>query len=44
MLYFQKNNVDYAVLEAGIGGFEDPTNIIDGDFGVLTSIGEDHLD
>ncbi len=44
MIYFQRNNVDYVVLEAGIGGEEDPTSIIDGDYGILTSIGEDHLD
>ena len=44
MIYFQKNNIDIAVLEAGIGGKDDPTSIIKGDYGVLTSIGEDHLD
>ena len=42
MLYFQENNVDVVVLEAGMGGLTDPTNSIDGDWGVVTSIALDH--
>lgn len=44
MLYFQSKNVDYVILEAGIGGQLDSTNAIDGDFGAVTSISTDHLD
>lgn len=42
--YFQDNNVDYVVMEAGVGGRLDPTGFFDGDYGVVTSIGVDHLD
>lgn len=44
MLYFYKNNVDYAILEAGVGGKYDPTNVIDGDYGLVTTISADHMD
>lgn len=44
MMHFFKNDVDYVILEAGVGGLEDPTNVIDGDYGLLTSIDVDHLD
>lgn len=44
MMHFQKQGVDFVVLEAGIGGIKDPTSIIDGDWGVVTSIGEDHME
>lgn len=44
LLYFQKQKVDYAILEAGIGGEFDPTNSIDGEYGVVTSIGIDHIE
>ena len=42
--YFQDNNVDFAILEAGIGGRLDPTGYYPGDYGVVTSIGVDHLE
>ena len=44
MMYFSEKEVDYVILEAGIGGSKDATNAVDGDFGVITSISEDHLD
>ena len=44
MIYFQNNNIDYAIIEAGIGARKDATNSINGDYGVVTSIGEDHLE
>lgn len=44
MKHFQNNNVDFVILEAGVGGLEDPTNVIDGEYGILTSIDMDHLD
>ncbi len=43
-LYFYENNCDYVVLETGLGGREDATNIVDTTaLTVLTSISEDHL-
>ncbi len=42
--YFVKENVDIAVLETGLGGRLDATNIIDPLLSVITSIGFDHCD
>jgi dihydrofolate synthase/folylpolyglutamate synthase len=42
--YFAKQSVDVAVIEAGIGGLNDSTNVIDPCLSVITSIAEDHLD
>lgn len=43
-LYFYKNNCDYVVLETGLGGEGDATNIVNTTvLSVLTSISEDHL-
>ena len=39
---FAKANVDVCVLEVGLGGRLDATNIIDANIGVITSIGLDH--
>ncbi|NQZ28938.1 MAG: hypothetical protein HRT98_00980 [Mycoplasmatales bacterium] len=44
MEYFNDMNCDVVILEAGIGGAHDPTNIINGDIGIITSIGYDHMD
>ena len=44
MKHFQNNNVDIAIIEAGIGGSKDATNAIDGDYGLVSSIGLDHQD
>ena len=41
---FYKNNIDYAVLEVGLGGRLDATNIIDSDISIITSIGIDHTE
>jgi dihydrofolate synthase / folylpolyglutamate synthase len=41
---FHRNLVDVAVLEVGLGGRLDATNIIDADVAVICSIGLDHLD
>jgi len=41
---FQRTVVDVAVLEVGLGGRLDATNIIDADVAVICSIGLDHLD
>jgi dihydrofolate synthase/folylpolyglutamate synthase len=41
---FRRSHVDVAVLEVGLGGRLDATNIIDADVGVVCSIGLDHVD
>lgn len=44
LLYFYRNDVDFAVLETGLGGLYDCTNIITNPlFSVITSIGYDHM-
>ena len=42
--YFKKNKVDYAVIEAGIGGLLDCTNIITPSVSIITSVDYDHQD
>jgi len=41
---FRRSAVDVAVLEVGLGGRFDATNIIDADVAVVCSIGMDHVD
>lgn len=43
-LYFAEQNVDFAVLEVGLGGRLDATNIVTPVVSVITSIGLDHTD
>lgn len=40
--YFSDEKVEYAVIEVGIGGRLDSTNVITADYAVITSIGLDH--
>jgi dihydrofolate synthase / folylpolyglutamate synthase len=42
--HFRRAGVSVAVLEVGLGGRLDATNIIDADVGVVCSIGLDHVD
>lgn len=42
-LYFSQQNVDYVVLEVGLGGRLDATNIVDPLVSVITSISYDHV-
>jgi len=42
--WFAEQNVDYVVLEAGLGGRLDSTNLVDSVCSVLTSIGLDHTE
>jgi dihydrofolate synthase/folylpolyglutamate synthase len=42
LLYFSRLNVDVAVLEVGLGGRLDATNVCDPDVTVITSISYDH--
>ncbi|GAB5565776.1 MAG: folylpolyglutamate synthase/dihydrofolate synthase family protein [Winogradskyella sp.] len=41
--YFAKQNVDIAVIEVGLGGRLDSTNIITPELSVITNIGFDHM-
>jgi dihydrofolate synthase/folylpolyglutamate synthase len=41
---FKQKNVDYVVLEVGLGGRLDAVNIVDADVAVITSIAIDHQD
>lgn len=43
-LYFQDVNVDVAVIEVGLGGMYDATNVIDSILSVITSISYDHVE
>jgi dihydrofolate synthase/folylpolyglutamate synthase len=42
--HFRRERVAVAVLEVGLGGRLDATNIIDADVGIVCSIGLDHVD
>lgn len=42
-LYFYKNHVDYAVIEVGLGGRLDSTNVINPILSIITSISFDHM-
>lgn len=42
LIYFQEQKVSWAIIEVGIGGLFDATNIIRTDYAVLTSLGKDH--
>ena len=44
LLWFDRCGVEYAVMETGLGGRLDPTNIVTPDVVVLTTIGYDHMD
>ena len=44
LLWFERLELDYAVLETGLGGRLDPTNIVTPEVSVITSIGYDHMD
>ena len=41
-LYFREQAVDLVLLEVGIGGLLDTTNVVTGEIAVITSIGLDH--
>jgi len=42
--YFAKQNIDIAVVEVGMGGRLDSTNIIQPEVAVITNIGYDHME
>ena len=43
ILYFYENNCDFVVLETGLGGLYDCTNIVYPIVSIITSIGYDHM-
>ncbi|MDF2840379.1 MAG: FolC bifunctional protein [Clostridia bacterium] len=43
-LYFEEMKVDAAVIEVGLGGMYDATNVIEAMLSVITSISYDHMD
>jgi len=42
LAYFREKGVDLVLLEVGIGGLLDTTNVVTGEIAVITSIGLDH--
>ncbi|MFT8878944.1 MAG: folylpolyglutamate synthase/dihydrofolate synthase family protein [Oenococcus sp.] len=44
LLYFSESHLDALVIEVGIGGLWDSTNVIDATVAVITSVGMDHMD
>ncbi len=41
--WFGDNNPDYVVMETGLGGTKDPTNVIDSQMQIITPISFDHM-
>lgn len=44
LIYFAKNNCDIAILETGLGGTTDCTNIVESEVSIIANIGYDHVD
>jgi dihydrofolate synthase/folylpolyglutamate synthase len=42
ILYFSEKNADYCILETGLGGTYDSTNVVTSEISLITSIGLDH--
>lgn len=43
LVYFKKKNVDIIVMEVGLGGVLDATNILNYDLSLIVSVGFDHM-
>lgn len=41
--YFSEQNIDFAIVETGLGGRLDSTNIIKPELSIITNIGKDHV-
>ncbi len=41
-VYFARHNIDYLVLEAGLGGLNDSTNVVDSKYSIITNISLEH--
>lgn len=44
LLYFAEESVDYAIIEVGLGGAIDSTNVVTPLVSVITNVGMDHMD
>lgn len=44
LLYFRDQGADFAVVECGLGGAHDSTNLIPAELAIITNVGLDHLD
>jgi len=44
LLYFAQEKVDFAVIEVGMGGAIDSTNVVEPLVAVITNVGMDHMD
>jgi len=44
LVYFARQGVEVAILEVGLGGRLDATNIVDPEVAVITNVGFDHMD
>lgn len=43
VIYFKNNKVDYAIIETGMGGRLDATNVVNPVLCIITSVGMDHM-
>ncbi len=43
LLFFSENKCDYVVLETGLGGLYDCTNVVNPTVSIITSVGYDHM-
>jgi len=43
-MYFQEEKVDLAIIEVGLGGLIDSTNVVNPLLSVITNVGMDHMD
>lgn len=43
LIYFHRKNCDFVVLETGLGGLHDSTNIVNSMVSIITSINYDHM-
>lgn len=41
--YFEKNEIDLAVMEVGLGGRLDSTNVVESDVSIISTIQKDHI-
>lgn len=41
-IYFARNKIDYLILEAGLGGLNDSTNVVESDYSIITNISFEH--
>ncbi|BBH25756.1 bifunctional folylpolyglutamate synthase/dihydrofolate synthase [Intestinibaculum porci] len=44
LAYFEDHDLDYRIIECGIGGKHDKTNVIDPEISAITNIGMDHAE